>query len=137
MTLDAYLDDATRRPWRWGEMDCTLFCAGWAIAKSGRDPGEGIRGTYDTEAEALAIVEKAGGMQLFIGARLRGIGWKPCVHREDKPETGDIGVVKVPVGRSGDIRYLPAIRRGSMWIIRTERSGLMAATLEHIAFWRG
>ncbi len=66
--------------WEWGVCDCTLFCASWVFVETGKDPGEGLRSTYSTAAEANAIVDRAGGMEVFIGQRLEGCGFARCIE---------------------------------------------------------
>lgn len=139
MTLSDYLDSATRRRWQWGFVDCTLFAGDWALALSGRDPGEGIRGTYETEEGALAIVEGAGGMVVFVGLRLEGIGWQRMSAIANRPQEGDIGVIVAPVVPSGKATLVPAVHGGDAWggrwIARGLR-GLSAGRFVHQAFWR-
>lgn len=138
MTLSDYLDNATRRRWHWGIVDCTLFCGDWALALSGRDPGAGIRETYSTEEEALAIVERAGGMVDFVGNRLEAIGWER-LHFVELPQEGDIGVVRAPVVPLGQTAMVPGIfgdeSWGNRWITRGIH-GLTAGRFPHRAVWR-
>lgn len=138
MNLSDYLDSATRRRWQWGFVDCTLFCGDWAMTRSGRDPGEGIRGTYSTEGEALAIVEGAGGMVAFVGDRLEAIGWERLSF-VNHPQEGDIGVVRAPVVPLGHTALVPGIfgseAWGNRWITRG-MLGLTAGRFPHRAVWR-
>lgn len=122
MDVHAYLESACRKPWKWGGglsgfdgQDCTLFAADWAMRMAGRDPGDGIRGTYDDEAGAVAVLNGWGGVESFVDARLSAIGW----HRESFPLDGDIGVVSAPLAPLGIVGKIPAIFSGGLWVIRT------------------
>lgn len=132
MDVQEYLAAAGLIKWRYGEADCTLFAADWAIAKCGVDPAAGIRGTYWDEGGAARIVAAAGGMSAFIAARLTAIGWKQV----QGPNDGDIGVVRTPLSPVGRIGLVPAIRAGGLWVVRT-RYGQRAAMFECKAIWRG
>jgi len=137
MTVEAFLDGATRRRWQWGVLDCSLFCADAAMVVSGRDPGKGIRGTYSTEAEAMAIVAAAGGMEAFIGARLEAIGWRRWSYRDGPWRDFDIGVIDCPAGALGLRTATPAIwwAEKRRWIARTP-VGLISGKFMHKAVWR-
>ena len=101
MNLDFYLDAATRRPWLygggpdgWRGHDCLLFIANWSHARLGTDPADDLRGTYSTQGEAEALLEKAGGYFGMMAARLVSAGWRSACE----PETGDIGIVTMQLG---------------------------------------
>ena len=55
-------------PFVWGESDCGLFVADIAKLLTGRDPAEGIRGTYDTESGIKRIMVENGWETLGDGA---------------------------------------------------------------------
>jgi hypothetical protein len=132
ITLHAYLEWAATVPWGFGGIgcqDCTIFASDWALAKCGRDPGEGIRGTYSTEAGAFRIIRRGGGMEAFIGRQLERIGWR---HVE-APQDGDIGVVWTITERGREL--MPAIRAGGLWVGRNSW-GQGAGAYEHVAAWR-
>jgi len=137
VNIQDYLSYAETLPWKWGGgitgwegHDCTLFCGGWPVFRGQPDPGEGIRGTYSTEREALMIVRRAGGMEAFIGERLSRIGWK----RVEEPQDGDIGVVHA-LTFDGPA-WLPAIRAGGLWVGRNPW-GQSAADYPCRAIFRG
>lgn len=133
MQLDDYLDAASRRPWiygggfdGWQGHDCTLFLANWAATFGRGDPGI-YRGTYSTKEEAVAIIERAGGLVPLIMSALVNVGWRP---RRDAPQDGDIGVVVFEGIEIG------AIRRGRRWVIADERSlGRLPDTLFSRTVW--
>jgi hypothetical protein len=131
VTLDDYLTGPGLAPWRWGSLDCVLFSAGWVLAATGRDPAQGLRGTYATATGAHRLILRAGGMVLLVGPRLLAIG---CA-RTDEPESGDVGVVRVPVDASGRTASVGAIRCGAFWAARGERA-LSYCDFPVVAAWR-
>lgn len=131
MKLDDYLEAAGQRRWRYGDVDCTLFAADWALAITGKDPAEGIRGTYSNADEANAIVDRHGGAVAFVGACLTGIGWRAVQN----PEDGDIGIINALTGNDAVFRDIPAIHQGGLWLARGLR-GIRAAIYQPKAVWR-
>ncbi len=71
--LDRYLAERRRMPFAWGRSrnDCVSFAAGAAIAQTGRDPLKGLR--WESEAGALRLLTRLGGLEAAISARLPGI----------------------------------------------------------------
>lgn len=121
--------------WEWGVCDCTLFCATWVFVETGKDPGDGLRSTYSTAAAANAIVDRAGGMEAFIGQRLEGCGFARCIARKD----GDIGLVEVPTGISIDnpiVKIVPAIAWGPLWVAMAARGPVIKQMVWTEAAWR-
>jgi len=100
MTVGEYLKEATRARHIWGERDCCLWPADWVLHRRGFDPAAQWRGRYDTESEALAFVDDAGGMvAMWAGVLDR-------LNRAEHPADGDVGVVMVhgpdgPVANGG------------------------------------
>lgn len=131
MSLDEYLTGPGLAPWRWGALDCVLFAAGWVLASTGSDPAEGLRGAYDTKTAAHRLIIRAGGMAALVGPRLARCG---CV-RTDEPDSGDVGVVRVPVDGRGRLASVGAIRCGAFWAARGERS-LSYGEFPVVAAWR-
>lgn len=122
MSIDDYIDAATRRPWIYGGgeggyrgHDCTLFLANWAMTFGYGDPGV-YRGTYSTREESEAIIARAGGLCPLIGSALVNIGWRPANDLCD----GNIAVVSYPVG-PGNHRDVPVIRWRRRWIAADPR----------------
>lgn len=139
MNVHDHLEAASRLPWRWGGgddgfegEDCTLFAANWALALTGKDPGEGIRGMYSTERAALAIVARAGGVEAFVDRQLRRDGW---LRIAAAPRDGDIGVVLAPQVPDGRMGAVPAVRAGGLWVGRSPR-GQVAYDFEAVSVWR-
>lgn len=92
--LRRHLARAARRGFVWGEHDCMLFAADWALACTGRDPALALRGRYAGEGEAMALLERAGGAAPFMHRALIAAGWYAV-----KPEavaSGDIVLASLP-----------------------------------------
>lgn len=84
--------DRTLSMWRatafkWGERDCLLSVADYVVARTGRDPAKGYRGTYSDEAGAMAHIDARGGVVALVDAS--------GLDRTDEPARGDIVVVDV------------------------------------------
>jgi hypothetical protein len=64
--LSETLTEKATQDFVWGENDCCLFVADVLLAITGIDYGAALRGTYSTEAEALAIVQEHGDIEGFL-----------------------------------------------------------------------
>ena len=89
--LAEFLSAAGRKGFAWGRCDCMLFVADWAMHFTGRDPGAPWRGVCATEAEAMAVVDEAGGMLPLLASCIEPMGWR----RVENPSAGDIVLVSV------------------------------------------
>jgi hypothetical protein len=89
-SLDDYLDQALRRPWAWGGMDCCAFAGGWVRAATERDPFGAWRGTYSTAAQALRHVRRAGGLLPLVDAAMRAQNF----DRTETLEHGDLALIE-------------------------------------------
>lgn len=139
VSISEYLFEASHRRWKWGGGkegfegdDCTLFVANWALALTGTDPGVGLRGSYSTDYEAMAIIARAGGFPAFIDQQLRPQGWARIAG---EPKDGDIAVVLAPLPPAGAFGPVPAIRAEGKWIGRSMR-GQVARNFRAISIWR-
>lgn len=134
--LKRYLEQQADIEEAYGAADCTLIAADFvAFLSGGRiDPGEGLRGTYRTKAQAEAIVAAHGGMAALVGDRLERHGFRRC----EAPIDCDIGIVTARVWTAEDrteTLKLPGIRFGAMWAIRTAQ-GVRVTRLGHHEAWR-
>lgn len=82
--------DATLKLWRstpfeWGERDCMLSIGDYIASRGGLDVTGLFRGTYDTQAGAMAHVEAYGGLAGLID--LTGL------PRTDDPQRGDVVIL--------------------------------------------
>lgn len=98
--LMAWCEAQAEMPAQWGVNDCTLFAARWAEAETGQHLN---LPAYDSEAEARALIERAGGL-----AEL----WRAHVpfDETDAPIAGDVGIVQTRLfGEVGVIWTRPGI----------------------------
>jgi len=129
-TLDEYLDLASRRRWRWGQMDCVQFGLGWAIERAARDLAAPL--AYHDADTARAFLAMNGGLLNVVSQWMDAHGFEPTAE----PDDGDIGVASVsgddPMNIAG---ACVAIRRGPWWIGKAVR-GLCSVGGESIPTWR-
>lgn len=99
--LEAFLKDMARRPFVWGEHDCSLILADWWLANhGGEDPAAELRGTYANEEECHALLDDHGGLLGMVRDMAFDVGALP---REGNPEPGDFGVMEAAGTRFGVI----------------------------------
>lgn len=101
MDLGAYLAEARKRPWAWGEHDCCAFPARWVGAEL---PG------YASEAEAEALLHAAGGLVPLFDCAAEGVA-EPV----DTPEPGDVGVIELPAPSDVPAADLHLVELGAIW----------------------
>jgi hypothetical protein len=129
--LARFLSDAAARGFRWGEHDCMLFVANWALRLTGQDPGAPWRGTYSTEAEALGILHDGGGPGPILNGALIPQGW---TARAGGCRAGDICVVRAPV-RDGSLSLTASVHAGrGRFALVTER-GLVVGPVPFLLGW--
>lgn len=58
-----------RQPYAWGTNDCVTFAADAVQAVTGTDPMSDLRGSWDSESAALAVLEAQGGLIAAMDAR--------------------------------------------------------------------
>jgi hypothetical protein len=124
--LTGFIRAAMRREFVWGERDCALFCADWALRVTGHDMGAIWRGKYDSEAGAMAFIAAAGGLVALFDEGTAGV-LERCAA-----EDALVGVITSPEGDVG------AIRSGMSWVVLTERGiGRVRLDLpDCLAAWR-
>ena len=128
MILDIFRAAHEARPHGWGDIDCCMALADWAIWLGHEDPACDLRGTYDSEEGCKAIVAAMGGLLPLVGRCCHRIGWE----RTERVETGVIGVIGSPTVIS---RQWGAIRDGSEWLVRAE-AGFLPFHASAFAMWR-
>jgi hypothetical protein len=122
--LAAYLRDAARTPFVWGELDCVTFLADWLVCATGLpDPAAQWRGRYANEPEAAAVCGRCGAPGVIArGARAAGL------PRTRDPLPGDIGVVVIG-------RAVGAIRTPAGWAARLSCGIAVARNPRVVASW--
>lgn len=123
MDLGAYLQEAARRPFVWGEWDCCTFPADWFRGLTGTDPMARWRGGYSSEEEARALIAEAGGLTNLWGEALDGLSTP--VHGDFR--AGDVGVCLVVGERS--FTQNGGIYTGRRWAFLGSR-GLFVGSIE-------
>lgn len=125
----------------WGGVgceDCTTWCATYAQTITGLDPAADFRGTYSTETEAKALINRHGGLLHLAGPRLEQQGWK----RVQTPESGDLAVIHAVAGftdRDPYMTEIAAVRFGPLWTALglTGPCGVAPGRINHvIGCWR-
>jgi hypothetical protein len=127
-SIARFMASLARRQWEWGKTDCLMVLADWINERRGFDPAAAWRGAYSTQEECDRILKRSGGIVALVDMVLHGI----C-PRTDKPEAGDIAIVRTPkrtgaICVSADDRALLSVDRGLM-IVR-------ASILPTVAAWR-
>lgn len=119
MTLGEYLQQASSKPWKAGEHDCSAWPARWA--------GISIP-AYSTDEEGEALIASAGGLcplwAEYIGDRLELV---------TSPEAGDVGIIEA-IGHDGPVQ-VGAIYTGRRWAFLSPK-GLAVGSAIAIAIWR-
>lgn len=131
--LETFLADHARRPWRWGETDCSIVLADWAVANGHADAAHDLRGAYDDEAGYVAIMERNGGLVPLVSLCCARIG----LERIDEPEVGAIAVIGAEVNR---VRQFGAIWSRDGWLVRVKAKNpelaFIAFKARALAIWR-
>jgi len=99
--------------------DCCAFPADWAVANGWPDPMAKWRGAYETETEALDLIDAAGGLAVLFSEGMASVG----IPTSETFALGDIAVVSVQGHEAG------AIFCGKRWAFAADR-GFAAASLD-------
>ena len=125
--LKRFLRELARRPFIWGVSDCELTLADWVLAVEGWDPAVDLRGTYEDEAGAAAVMAEAGGAVAMISRQLRR---RPCAD----VRSGDIGLIEVMGADGTQIVGAICIRPGR-WAAKSLR-GVWIGRAGGLTTWR-
>jgi len=74
-------------PYAWGTNDCVIYAADAAVVVTGVDPLGDLRGTWATEAEAMAVLAAEGGLVAAMDARFSRV-------RRNFEQRGDLALVR-------------------------------------------
>lgn len=102
--LDAVISARRGAPFAWGTNDCALFACDCAIAVTGSDPADGLRGQYKTDQGATRLMKRNGGMEAIADSRL-GDRIAPLMA-----QVGDVGMIYM------EGRPMLAVCVGSHWL---------------------
>lgn len=103
--------DASAVPFVWGQSDCALLIADWAVANGHPDPAAHLRGTYDTEDACRSLLVAAGGLSAVVADCAARIGLK-ALH---EPAFGAVGVIGSATNQA---RQWAGIWQGHRWMVR-------------------
>jgi hypothetical protein len=67
--LFVFIDENRFVPYAWGTNDCVTFVADAVWAMTGEDPIADIRGQWDSEESAAALLNSLGGLKAAVDAR--------------------------------------------------------------------
>ncbi|TKD50227.1 DUF6950 family protein [Sphingomonas baiyangensis] len=130
MTVAEYIAHATTRRWEAGIWDCCCFPAGWVLGWGLGDPMARWRGRYSSDAEALALIDAAGGLEALWLLGMADIG---CAPIGGEPQAGDVAVIALPAAYAGDC--IGAIFNGKRWAALAH-GGVVVARAEALRVWR-
>ncbi|WP_439611510.1 DUF6950 family protein [Reyranella sp.] len=125
--LDAFLASQAAVPWVWGQSDCCMTPAAWAVENGHGDLMALHRGEYDDEEGALAIVVRRGGVLPMISDGCARVGLLRAEVRA-RGVIGVIGSLTVPTRQWG------AIWDGARWQVR-DAAGFVALTAPALGMW--
>jgi hypothetical protein len=125
--LAAFLADYAQKPFEWGETDCSLFVADWAMALGHDDPAHDLRGTYSTHVGCRKLLRKRGGIVSVVGECASRIGL--CARPE--PSLGAIGVIG---SHSDEWQQWSAIWTGAGWAVKWDDQIVLFAA-KPLAIW--
>lgn len=122
--LEQTIDQWRRGRHVWGESDCLLSVGDYIAAAGHKDVASLFRGTYYTEAGAMAHVDQNGGHVGLID--LTGL------PRTDDPERGDVVVLDLGESEVG------ALCSGDGFVVRLERGTveINARFVTVVAAWK-
>lgn len=121
--LREFLLDVAGRPFVWGQTDCALVIAEWWALNHGADPAAHLRGTYSTEEECLAVMERHGGVLKLVTELAEKVGAPLAVDYMP----GDFGVVSAHGLSWGAIRT-----ESGRWFIKA-RKGVAVVSHAHVS----
>lgn len=99
LRLDAVVEAARKREFKYGDFDCAMFAADCAQAVTGIDPAASVRG-YESKTAAYRIIASYGSMEAMITSLLAQEPIHPSAARR-----GDfmLGTVDLGPGENGEI----------------------------------
>lgn len=117
--LAQFLRACAAKPAKWGEFDCGLWLADWAIALEGLsdDPAAELRGRYHDEAECEDVVLGSTPYPIVVSRIARAIGWRGA----SRPYAiGTIAIVEAL-----EDQVVGAIRTAGGWVMLSKPKGIV------------
>lgn len=115
-------------PFEWGFTDCYMTLADWVRDQTGRDPGEGLRGSYGhPDMCPIARRYRADPCDV-VGTACEGAG----LRQIDQPQPGDVGIIR----HHGQRFMFGGLCLGDQWASKSEAQGvLIGRPTEFVAAW--
>lgn len=126
--LSEFMRRHAQRPWKWGETDCSLTLADWAIENGYPDPAAMWRGAYTSEDQWKAAIIARGGLQYVVADVCARAG----IFVTDKPARGVIAVIGA--SNNPDRQYA-AIHDGARWQVRL-KDGFTGMKARPLSMWK-
>ncbi len=123
--MSAFLRAGARATFVWGEIDCSIFAADWCRKMRGVDPAASLRGRYRTAIGAMRHVRRLGGFEAMARSLMAGCGFIAT----DRPDLGDVGLVKHPV-----VGPVFAIRCAIGWAVKSPE-GVAVGDYPTVVVW--
>ncbi|WP_375597566.1 DUF6950 family protein [Devosia sp. Naph2] len=130
--FENFIEQTSRRPFVWGQSDCSLMVADWCVWSGYEDPAAAWRGTYSDEAGCRALVAERGDLMAVVAACASVAGLKP-IH---EPEFGCVAVIG---SAHRPERQWAAIWNGARWAVwfgNADRVQWEAMSAKALAMWR-
>ncbi|MCV3209598.1 hypothetical protein OHD62_17290 [Mesorhizobium sp. YC-39] len=127
LTLQAFLAHHGALPQVWGQVDCCLVLADWAVWLGNDDPAADLRGSYDSEEGCRAVVSAAGGLLPLVAGCAARAGWLEA----EEQAIGVVGVIGSPAIVN---RQWGAIWDGRHWLVRMA-DGFVSFTAKPFFVW--
>lgn len=128
--LAAFMREAARQPFTYGEWDCAMTLANWVRAVTGEDPASDLRGSYGSEMSWKRLVAKAGSLDRLID----GIALKAGLKPTESPVVGDIAVVECAVIGTPKAVIAGAIGTPRGWAVKLN-NGVACDLFPVVAAW--
>lgn len=125
--LTEFMRGALTERFQWGVNDCCATVDAWCLLRTGKSPIKAVHEIYETEPQAMEIIERRGGVARMVSGAMRAAK----LPKTRQPRSGDVGVVKM-LGR-----VCAAVKVGDIWTAR-DKTGMLATARPDriIAAWR-
>ena len=141
--FDAWLGDAARAGFKWGENDCCMSAANAVLACTGTDLAEPWRGRYETAAGAVKRLRAAGmNPRRLIENMAAGIAADFSLAEIPPTYAQALDVAFLPMESTGGLDGVLSVCDGQTFIVFTPEDGLTrlsflyAARLPGARAWR-
>lgn len=127
-TLDEFLSTHSLLPWQYGQEDCLMNLANWAVARAYPDPAAHLRNTYNTEEGYKAIILSKGSTIALVDDCAKRSGIVPSEFIRN----GYIGVIG---SHENNFKQWGAIYSEGWWWVR-DTDGYHKLRARPLAVWR-